>query len=131
MEKRVRIGIISDTHGLVRPEALEALQGVDMILHAGDVGGLEVLAPFQKIAQVHAVRGNTDYGPWAESLPVTELVEFADTKFFLIHVLEEMNLVPEAAGISLVVSGHTHRVKEEVQRGVLYLNPGRDRKSVV
>ena len=120
----MRIGIISDTHGLMRPEALQALQGSDLILHAGDVGGQEILDALEEIAPVRAVRGNMDGGAWAQRLPKTQWVEVGDHTFYLLHDLEKIDLVPKAAGISMVVSGHTHQPRHAHRNGVHYLNPG-------
>jgi len=121
---RIRIGVISDTHGLMRQEALDALQGSDLILHAGDVGGEEIMEALQAIAPVYAVRGNMDGGAWAQRLPKTRWVEEGDITIYILHDLDKLDLVPEAAGISMVVSGHTHLFRESIREGVYYLNPG-------
>jgi putative phosphoesterase len=118
------IGVISDTHGLLRQEALDALRGCDVILHAGDVGGQEILEALGEIAPVYAVRGNMDGGGWAQALPKTRWVEIGEIAVYLLHDLMKLDLVPHAAGISMVVHGHTHQPKEEVRDGVCYLNPG-------
>lgn len=118
------IGVVSDTHGLVRPEALDALAGVSLILHAGDVGKPEVLEQLATVAPVAAVRGNVDRGAWAESLPETDLVEHAGRSFYLIHDVHTLDLDPRAADIDVVVSGHSHQPGIREERGVLYLNPG-------
>lgn len=118
------VGVISDTHGLLRPEAVEALKGVELILHAGDVGGPEVLEALRAIAPVVAVRGNNDRGAWAEELPEWEVVEVGSSHVYVIHDLNEMDLSPAAAGFRVVVSGHSHKPLAEERRGVLYLNPG-------
>jgi putative phosphoesterase len=118
------IGVISDTHGVMRPEALEALRGSDLILHAGDVGGQEILEALEAIAPVYAVRGNMDGGPYAQRLPQTQWVEVGDITIYILHDLDKLDLVPKAAGISMVVSGHTHVLKESVVDGVHYLDPG-------
>lgn len=120
----MRIGIISDTHGLLRPEAIEQLAGVDHILHAGDIGGPEVIEGLLRIAPVTAVRGNVDRGEWAASYPHTEFVEFGGQSIYLLHDLGDLDLDPVAAGVDIVVSGHSHRPKIETTDGVLYLNPG-------
>ena len=120
----MRIGVISDTHGLMRPETLRALQGVDLIVHAGDVGNAEILQTLKQIAPVFAVRGNVDVEPWADELPVTALVEAGDVNLYLIHNLDQLDLKPEASGIQVVISGHTHQVLNRERDGVLYLNPG-------
>jgi uncharacterized protein len=120
----MRIGVISDTHGLLRPEALRALEGVEAILHAGDVGDAEILEALGRIAPVTAIRGNIDQtGPCA-ALPATEWVELGGVVFYLIHDGKELDLDPAAAGISVVVSGHSHQPRVERRKGVLYLNPG-------
>lgn len=119
-----RIGIISDTHGLVRPEAIAALRGVDMILHAGDVGASEVLETLNEIAPVVAVRGNNDKGEWAEALPDWEVVEIGSVSIYMLHDLKEIDISPSGAGFQVVVSGHSHKPSLEGRRGVLYLNPG-------
>lgn len=120
----MRIGVISDTHGLLRPEALAALRGVDHILHAGDVGDPQIPTSLRELAPVTAIRGNIDVaGPCAQ-LPATELVALGGAHIYLLHNLAELDLEPVAAGISAVISGHTHQPKIELRKGVLYLNPG-------
>ena len=123
-ESEYLIGVISDTHGLLRPEAVEALRGVSLILHAGDVGRPEVLAQLEEVAPVKAVRGNVDRGEWAQKLPMTEVVEVGGVFFYMLHILEDLNLDPVAAGFKVVVFGHSHKPSQEVKGGVLYLNPG-------
>ena len=118
------VGVISDTHGLLRPEAIRALRGVDLIIHAGDVGSAEVLDGLRAVARVVAVRGNNDRGAWASQLPATAVVEVGEVLLYLIHDLGELDLDPAAAGFHAVVSGHSHRPKIERRDGVLYLNPG-------
>ncbi len=118
------IGIISDTHGLLRPEAERALQGVNLIIHAGDVGDPEILAKLKLIAPVFAVRGNVDTAPWAKELPVTTVVEAGATSLYVLHNLRELDLRPEAAKFDFVMSGHTHHPEQLEQQGVLYINPG-------
>jgi putative phosphoesterase len=118
------IGVISDTHGLLRPEALGALAGVDMIIHAGDVGKPEVLEGLSRIAPVHAVRGNVDRGDWARALPASQVVEADGPLIYVLHNLAELDLNPQAAGFAAVVSGHSHKPGHEMRNGVLYLNPG-------
>jgi len=120
----VRVGVISDTHGLLRPEALRALAGCERILHAGDIGKPEVLDALARIAPVVAVRGNNDAGAWAEKLPASEVVELGGVSLYLLHDLAELDLDPEAAGFAAVISGHSHRPSASVRDGVLYLNPG-------
>jgi putative phosphoesterase len=120
----VRVGVISDTHGLLRPEAELALRGVDLIVHAGDVGDLEVLTRLKRIAPVFAVRGNVDTDPWAQQLPLTTVVEADGVSFYVLHNLREMELRPEAARFDFVISGHTHQPEQSERQGVLYVNPG-------
>jgi putative phosphoesterase len=122
--KSKKLGIISDTHGLVRPEAEKILKGSELILHAGDVGDKEVLKRLERIAPVVAVRGNMDYGSWSNALPFKEMVEFAGIFFYILHDLHHLDLDPSAAGIHMVVSGHTHQPKLYSRDGVIYLNPG-------
>ncbi len=118
------IGVISDTHGLLRPEAVEAMRGVDLILHAGDVGSREVLDTLNGIAPVVAVRGNNDKGAWAEELPHSEVAEVGAVYIYMIHDVKEIDLNPAAAGFQVVVSGHSHQPSVEERKGVLYVNPG-------
>lgn len=118
------IGVISDTHGLLRPEALAALQGVDRILHAGDVGDPEILVALSKTAPVVAVRGNVDRARWARALRQTEMIEVGGMSIYMLHDLEQLDLKPEAAGIRAVVYGHSHQPKIEEKNGVLFFNPG-------
>jgi putative phosphoesterase len=115
---------VSDTHGLLRPEAVRALRGVERIVHAGDVGSASVLEELGAIAPVVAVRGNNDRGAWAAKLPATEVVEVDGALLYVIHDLAELDLDPAAAGFHAVISGHSHRPKIERRDGVLYLNPG-------
>jgi putative phosphoesterase len=118
------IGVISDTHGLLRPEALAALQGSDLIIHAGDVGKREILEQLQAIAPTTAVRGNVDTASWAMTLALTEVVTVGDRSFYVLHDLAALDLDPKAAGVTVVISGHTHKPSAETRDGVLYLNPG-------
>jgi hypothetical protein len=118
------VGVISDTHGLVRPEALDALRGVALIVHAGDIGGPEVLARLREIAPVTAVRGNNDHGPWATDLPDTSVVDVDGRRLYVLHDLKTLGLDPVAAGFHAVIAGHSHRPLVEERRGVLFLNPG-------
>ncbi len=121
----VTVGVVSDTHGLVRPQALEALAGVDLIVHAGDVGGPEVLEALGAIAPVHAIRGNVDVGsPWAEGLPDTRVVEVGEVRLYLIHDVKALEIDPAAEGVDVVVCGHSHQPRMETEDGVLYFNPG-------
>ncbi|MDF9392162.1 MULTISPECIES: metallophosphoesterase family protein [Methylococcus] len=119
-----RIGFIADTHGLLRPEAVAVLTGSDLIIHAGDVGGPEILAGLGVLAPVVAVRGNNDRGSWAESLAETAVVECAGLVCYVLHDLQELAIDPAAEGIGAVVSGHSHRAAIRKDAGVLYLNPG-------
>jgi len=118
------IGIVSDTHGLMRPEVLSALQGVSLIIHAGDIGTPEVLQRLQAVAPVVAVRGNTDQGVWARNLPTTEVVEREGVSLYVLHNIAELDLDPAAADLNAVIFGHSHQPMREVQKGVLFLNPG-------
>jgi putative phosphoesterase len=120
----MKIGIISDTHGLLRPEAVERLAGVDHIIHAGDIGCADVISDLRRIAPVTAVRGNIDRDEWAAGYAQTELVKLGGRFFYVLHNLAELDLDPSAAGIDVVVSGHSHRPKIETVDGVIYLNPG-------
>jgi putative phosphoesterase len=120
---RLLLGIVSDTHGLVRTELLKTLQGVDMILHAGDIGSLAALQSLQALAPVLAVRGNVD-GGWASALPETAVAEVGDSLIYLLHDLQALDFDPAAAGFRAVVSGHTHEPAVFSRQGVLYLNPG-------
>jgi uncharacterized protein len=118
------IGVISDTHGLLRPEAVEALRGVEHILHAGDVGDIAILDELREIAPVTAIRGNVDVaGPCAE-LPATDVVELGGQLFYLVHSVHGLDINPKAAGVAMVVSGHSHKASVEVKDGVVYFNPG-------
>jgi putative phosphoesterase len=120
----MRIGVISDTHGLLRPEALAVLDGADQILHLGDVGNMDILNALSELAPVTAIRGNVDnYGPCAQ-LPAEEVVEFAGHSFYLLHNLAELDLNPKGAGFAAVLFGHTHQPFMERKDGVLYFNPG-------
>jgi uncharacterized protein len=124
----LNIGVISDTHGLLRPEAVEALRGSERIIHAGDVGDPEILGQLSTIAPVTAVRGNIDKSAWGRKLPETTVVELAGMSIgisiYVLHNLDELDLKPEAAGFSAVIYGHTHVPKQELRNGVLYFNPG-------
>lgn len=126
MEKndRYQIGVISDTHDTMRDDALDALRGSDLIIHAGDIGGREILENLETIAPVVAVRGNMDREPWTDDLPRTEVVEIGDISIYILHDLLSMNLNPKAAGFNMVISGHTHKPKVRKVEGILFLNPG-------
>ncbi|MGB8992949.1 MAG: metallophosphoesterase family protein [Desulfobaccales bacterium] len=118
------IGVISDTHGLLRPGAVKALKGVELIIHAGDIGAPKVLAGLERLAPVHAVRGNIDRGDWARNLPLTRVVEVGGVLLYVLHELFTLDLDPAAAGFAAVIYGHTHSPHLERKNGVLYLNPG-------
>jgi putative phosphoesterase len=118
------IGLISDTHGLLRPEAKQALSGVERIIHAGDIGSREILDALSTIAPVVAVRGNNDKGDWARGIAETEVVEIEGVSIFTLHDLKELDLDPKAAGFAVVVAGHSHRPSIEEKDGVLFVNPG-------
>ena len=119
-----RIGVISDTHGLLRPEALTALRGVDLIIHAGDVGAAAVLDALRGVAPVKAVRGNVDREPWARSLPTTDAFEIGEVGVYVLHDLGAFDLAPDAARFKVVVSGHSHQSSIQERSGVLFVNPG-------
>ncbi|MGR9106246.1 MAG: metallophosphoesterase family protein [Gammaproteobacteria bacterium] len=118
------IGIIADTHGLIRPGVLHALAGSDLIIHAGDIGTAQVLVELERLAPVVAVRGNVDKGSWADRLPDSEWVEHHGRHFYVLHDLNALDLDPLAAGIHAVIAGHSHRPRNEWKNGVLYFNPG-------
>ncbi|HYW39634.1 MAG TPA: metallophosphoesterase family protein [Terriglobales bacterium] len=122
--KPVTLGVISDTHGLLRPEVVAALRCSDRILHAGDIGGPEILEALAQIAPVIAIRCNIDTDPWARTLPETEVVEAGGVSIYILHDLGRVDLKPEAAGFRVVVYGHSHQPKIEEKHGVLYFNPG-------
>jgi hypothetical protein len=119
-----RIGLISDTHGLLRPEAVSFLRGADHIIHGGDIGRADVLAQLSALGPLTAVRGNNDKGPWAETLPESEFVRIADIVAYVLHDIAQLDLDPYAAGVHLVVSGHSHKPSAERRDGVLFVNPG-------
>jgi putative phosphoesterase len=120
----VNIGVISDTHGLLRSEAVAVLRGSDFIIHAGDIDERAILENLAQLAPVTAVRGNVDRGPWAKELPTSAVLEVGEISIFVIHNLLELDLKPEAAGFAAVICGHTHVPKQENKNGVLYFNPG-------
>ena len=124
MVQAAEVGIISDTHDLLRAEALAALAGVELIVHAGDVCGPEILRRLARVAPVHAVRGNCDRGAWARALPVTEVVQWRGLALYVLHDLAELELDPAAAGFAAVIYGHSHRPAAQERDGVLYVNPG-------
>ena len=119
-----RIGLISDTHGLLRKEAVEALRGSELIIHAGDVGKPEILEELKKIAPVVAVRGNVDTEPWAQALPETAVAKAGSVLIYVLHDVKTLDLNPAAAGFHIVVSGHSHKPAKTECDGVLYINPG-------
>lgn len=123
-ESRYHVGVVSDTHGLLRPELVEAFEGVDLIVHAGDVGNEAVLEGLEAIAPVVAVRGNMDRDRWTGRLRYTEAVEVGDTLLYVVHDEADLDLNPVVAGIRVVVSGHTHYPSRVERGGVLYINPG-------
>jgi putative phosphoesterase len=119
-----RVGLISDTHGLLRPEALEAMRGSDFIIHAGDVGDPAILEQLAEIAPVTAVRGNVDVEPWARALPSTAVLAAGNALVYVVHDISDLDLDPAAAGFHAVVTGHSHRPEQRVCDGVLFINPG-------
>ncbi len=122
--KKTLIGVISDTHGLLRPEALQALKGVQLIIHAGDIGKPDVIEALKSIAPVVAIRGNNDKGSWARKFPETAVVEVGKVRIYLIHNVKELEIDPSTAGFRVVISGHSHRPSAVERDGVLFLNPG-------
>ncbi len=118
------IGVISDTHGLLRPEALVALRGVEHILHAGDVGDIAVLEGLRRIAPVTAIRGNVDVSGACAELPATDVVELGGKLFYLVHSVHDLDIDPVAAGVAMVVSGHSHKASVSVRKDVVFFNPG-------
>jgi putative phosphoesterase len=124
MDSDLLVGVISDTHGLIRPQALDALRGAEVIIHGGDVGNAEILDRLRGIAPTFAVRGNVDKAGAAARLPATEIVEAGDLLFYVLHDIAELDLDPPTAGLAAVIFGHSHRPSIETRDGVLYLNPG-------
>lgn len=120
----MRIGLISDTHGLLRPEALDYLAGCEHIIHGGDIGGPGILEQLAAIAPLTAVRGNNDLGDWADALPETALLRFEGVAVYAIHDLKQLDIDPAAEGVRVVVSGHSHKPVQDERKGVLYVNPG-------
>jgi uncharacterized protein len=118
------IGVISDTHGLLRPEAIAGLEGSEHIIHAGDIGDPAILDRLNEIAPVTAVRGNVDHGAWAKKIPQTNVLEIEGVSIYALHILDELDLKLEAAGFAAVIYGHSHMPKSETKNGVLYFNPG-------
>ena len=119
-----RIGVISDTHGLLRQEAIESLRGCEVIIHAGDIGGREILDELARVAPVVAVRGNNDRDAWAASLPETAVVDAHRALIYVVHDLHALDLNPVASGFQMVVSGHSHKPSNSLRHGIVYLNPG-------
>ena len=122
--KELLVGVISDTHGLLRPGALAALRGCELIVHAGDIGKFEVLEGLRALAPVMAVRGNVDHDTWNEDLPDTRIVQAGEVYLYMLHDLHTLDLDPAAGGFSAVISGHSHKSSVQARGGVLYLNPG-------
>ncbi len=120
----LEVGVIADTHGLLRPEALAALNGVSLIVHAGDIGRPEVVAGLEALAPVAAIRGNVDHGGWAQAYPATRVVEAGAAWLYVLHDVKTLDLDLAAAGMAVVISGHSHQPRVERRGGVLYLNPG-------
>jgi putative phosphoesterase len=118
------IGLISDTHGLLREEAVRALRGAELIVHAGDVGKPEIIEALRRLAPVVAVRGNVDKGDWALALPATAVAEAGPVKMYVLHDVNELDMEPTAADFDVVVSGHSHKFGRSERSGVLYINPG-------
>jgi putative phosphoesterase len=123
-EREIMVGVISDTHGLMRPQAVAALRGADMIIHAGDVGNPDVIKELSGIAPTHVVRGNVDTGNWAASLSMTERVEVGKRLFYVLHQISQIDLEPADLGFAAVIFGHSHQPLIETRQGVLFLNPG-------
>jgi uncharacterized protein len=120
----INVGVISDTHGLLRPEAERALAGSDFIVHAGDVGSPDILGRLARIAPVTAVRGNVDTAAWAGTLPSTNVLQVGPMSLYILHDLNQLDLDPRAAGFAAVLSGHSHKPRDEWRDGILYFNPG-------
>ena len=123
-EREIVVGVISDTHGLLRPEAVAALRGSDLIIHAGDVGNPDVIKELTGIAPTRVVRGNVDKGDWAAMLPMFELVDVGERLLYVLHEISQLDIEPAAAGFAAVVFGHSHQPVIEMREGVLFLNPG-------
>lgn len=122
--RAITVGIISDTHKLMRPEALDALSGSDLIIHAGDIGEQVILDTLETVAPVTAVRGNNDLGPWAAALPDTATLRVEDTTFYVLHSIADLGIDPREHGYRVVVAGHSHKPSIDERSGVLYVNPG-------
>jgi len=123
-ERLVRIGVISDTHGYLDARVIDAFVGTELIIHAGDIGKPKILETLATVAPVKAVRGNTDHGPWADDLPSTAVVVLNGVRLYVLHDIQQLDLEPQAAGIRVVISGHTHRASLEEKNSVVFLNPG-------
>jgi uncharacterized protein len=123
-DKQLIVGVISDTHGLLRPEVLEVFRGVSLILHAGDIGNAEVLEELRVLAPVTAIRGNNDIGEWARRIPETQTLSVGDASIFMLHNLKEMKVNPSAENLAAVISGHSHKPAVDYRDGILFLNPG-------
>ena len=124
MQRPVRVGLISDTHGLLRPEALDFLAGCDHIVHGGDIGNPGILERLAELAPLTVVRGNNDRDAWARGIPVTALIQFGSVSLYAIHDLKDIDIDPAARGVRVVVSGHSHRPSRVERGGALYINPG-------
>ena len=118
------IGVISDTHGLLRPDATDVLRGSEHIIHAGDIGDPAILERLSEVAPVTAVRGNVDREPWAKNIPETNVLELDGVSIYILHILESLDLKPKPAGIDAVIYGHSHVPEQEMKDGMLYFNPG-------
>jgi uncharacterized protein len=124
VDREFLVGVISDTHGLLRPEALRALEGSKLVVHAGDIGSPDILRSLQRLAPVEAVRGNVDIEPWARAIPGTRIVDVQGRSLYVLHNLKHVELDPGAAGFDAVISGHSHVPANDMRNGVLYFNPG-------
>ncbi|HWV08652.1 MAG TPA: metallophosphoesterase family protein [Pseudomonas sp.] len=120
----MKIGLIADTHNLLRPEALAALHGCDHLIHAGDIGGPQILAELERIAPLSVVRGNNDQDAWADAIPANLTLRFEGVTLYVLHDLKQLSIAPKALGIDVVIAGHSHKPLQESRDGVLYLNPG-------
>ncbi len=120
----MKIGLIADTHGLLRPQALAALQGVDHLIHAGDIGGPQILAELERIAPLSVVRGNNDSDAWADAIPESLTLRFGAISLYVLHDLKKLAIDPKAEGIDVAIAGHSHKPLHDERDGVLYLNPG-------
>lgn len=119
-----RVGVISDTHGILQPQVVDLFAGCDLIIHAGDIDIPEILTKLRRIAPVTAVRGNMDRGSWAGALPVADMVTVGDMSIYVLHDLANLNVDPRSADIQVLISGHTHKAEKKKEAGVLYVNPG-------